>query len=149
MLTVSTITAQQAADIEARLTKFNNWLGKRTSYKWEDIPADVRHVSNEERSQLEVYEFVHNPPERYFLYIRMDTDPAGQWNRTGIATTWAGEKLGDVRAGHRYRSNMGDVRVPVRIRAINGRTYVGTFYQSSGDYARVRLAKGADQETLG
>jgi hypothetical protein len=34
---------------------------------------------------------------------------------------------------------MGDKRQPIDIYAINGKKYHGTYYKSSGDYARVKL----------
>lgn len=98
-------------------------------------------VSNEERSAVEVYEFAHNIPDKYFLYVKRDSAPyPGGKPGYGIATTWTGDKLGDVIFGTSFRSNFGDTRVPIRMRGINGRWYVGTYYESAGDYARVRLA---------
>lgn len=88
--------------------------------------------ANRLRSAVEVYEFVQKPPREYVLYI--DRGRAK-------ATTWTGEVLGDVSFGQEYGTNMGDRRVPVRVRAINGRTYAGTYFKSAGDYARVRLVK--------
>jgi len=134
------IIPQQAQDIRTRNETLNKWIdtirNKKTgwaSYKPEDKPADVPDVSNEERSALEVFEFVTNPPDKYFLYIN-------EKNRT--ATTWTGEKLGDVGFGCEYRDNFGGKRVPITVYAINGRTYHGTYYKSSGDYARIRAKKG-------
>jgi hypothetical protein len=86
-------------------------------------------ITNEERSAIEVFEFMRDKPERYFLYIN---------EARGIATTWTGAKLGVVWLGRRYRDNFGGERVSISIRAINGESYSGTFYKSSGDYARVR-----------
>ena len=102
------------------------------SYREEDRPATVPAVSNDERSAIEVYEFVSNPPERYFLYVNEDA-------RT--VTTWTGEKLGDLLRGDGYYSSFGDMRVPVTVHAINGRTYHGTYYKSAGSYARVKMAR--------
>jgi hypothetical protein len=88
--------------------------------------------TNDERSAAELYEFVTNPPDKYFLYI----DEAKR-----IATTWTGEKLGTVGFGREYRDNFGGKRVPISVYAVNGRTYHGTYFKSSGDYARVKMAK--------
>jgi hypothetical protein len=71
-------------------------------------------------------------PKKYFLYI--DT-------KLNIATTWTGQKLGDVSFGNPYRSNMRDIRIPIRVYALNGEEYYGTFYKSAGDYARITLCK--------
>lgn len=53
------------------------------------------------------------------------------------------EKLraGRVTFGREYRDSFGGRRVPIWIDAINGRRYAGTYFKSSGDYARVKLLK--------
>ena len=133
------ITPEQAQDIRTRNAALNQWIdtirGKNgwASYKPEDKPANVPDVSNEERSALEVFEFVSNPPDKYFLYIN---------EKDHTATTWTGEKLGNVSFGREYRDNFGGKRIPVNVYAINGKTYHGTYYKSSGDYARVRVKNG-------
>jgi len=134
------ITPQQAADIRARNDALMAWVdsirGKSgwASYKPEDKPSNIPDVTNDERSALEVFEFVTNPPDRYFLYI----NPQKQ-----TATTWTGETLGQVSFGREYRDNFGGKRVPIMVRAVNGRVYHGTYFKSSGDYARIRVQKGA------
>jgi len=137
------LTPAQAADIRAKIDRFEAWLGDRRSYRPEEVPADLPQVSNEDRSALEVFDFVNDPPRRYFLYIK-EGNPAQAAPLVGQATTWTGDRLGYVRFGRSWRSNMGDTRVPVTITAINGRVYVGTYFKSAGDYARVRLAKGGN-----
>jgi hypothetical protein len=137
------ITPEQAADIRKRNDALNAWIDtirdKRTgwaSYKPEDKPSHVPDVSNDERSALEVYDFVTNPPDKYFLYVNQE-------KRT--ATTWTGDLLGQITFGREYRcpafGGFSSRRIPVTVRAINGRVYVGTYYKSSGDFARVRLSK--------
>jgi hypothetical protein len=136
------ITAEQAADIRQRNDALMAWVdsirGKNgwASYRPEDKPAHVPDVSNEERSALEVFEFVQNPPDKYFLYIN---------ETTYAATTWTGDKFGDVRFGRAYKcpafGGFSSTRVPVTIRAINGVTYHGTYYKSSGSFARIRQSK--------
>lgn len=132
------ITPQQAADIRQRNDALMAWVdsvrGKNgwASYKPEDKPAHVPDVSNNERSALEVFDFITNPPEKYFLYIN-----EGQ----GTATTWTGETLGHVTFGREYRDNFGGKRQPVWIRGINGLKYHGTYYKSSGNFARIRISK--------
>jgi hypothetical protein len=133
------ITFEQATDIRQRNDALMAWIdsirGKNgwASYRPEDKPAHVPDVTNEERSALEVFEFVSNPPDKYFLYI-------SEANRT--ATTWTGDTLGQVSFGREYRNNFGGKRVPITVRCINGHLYHGTYYKSSGDYARIRLSKG-------
>jgi hypothetical protein len=132
------ITPEQAADIRQRNDVLMSWIdsirGKNgwASYRPEDKPANVPDVTNEERSALEVFEFCATPPERYFLYISED-------NQT--ATTWTGDVLGEVSFGREYRDNFGGKRVPVWIRGINGKQYHGTYYKSSGNFARIRQSK--------
>jgi hypothetical protein len=135
------LRAQYDAYETARET-FNPTRFKRGGeYSPEDIAAICklanveRAITNEERSALEIFDFVRNVPECYFLYVD---------EKTSKATTWTGESLGTIVFGHEYKSpafNAWSVRVPVRIRAINGRTYSGTYYKSAGSYARVRLCK--------
>ena len=88
--------------------------------------------TNEERSAVEVYEFVHDAPDRYFVYVNKDTKEA---------TTWTGDKLGAVVFGREYRDNFGGKRIPITVFAINGTKYHGTYYASSGDYARIKRSK--------
>ncbi len=143
---------QQYEETKARNKAFEEWInsirGKNgwASYKKEDIPANVPRVTNEERSALEVYEFRMNAPEKYFLYIKESTysgcgnvPPIGS---EAIATTFMGDRLGTVFMGNAFRDNFGGTRVPIRILAINGRTYAGTYFKSAGSYARVKLCKG-------
>ena len=136
------ITPDQAADIRERNNALMAWVdsirGKNgwASYRPENKPPDVPDVSNEERSALEVFEFCTNPPDKYFLYISCEKQSA---------TTWTGDLLGHVSFGREYRDNFGGRRVPVTVRAINGRTYHGTYFKSSGDFARIRQSKQSAQ----
>jgi hypothetical protein len=136
---------KQYRELIKRINKFEQWRGNRTSYRTADVPVGLA-VTNEERSAVEVYEFVENPPERYFLYIKQETCQTvlgGDHNVSGRATTWTGEPLGDVGFGREFRSNWGDRRIDINVYAINGRTYNGTYYKSAGDYARVKMCKGS------
>jgi hypothetical protein len=92
--------------------------------------------SHDEISALEVYEFRHNPPTRYFAYVHQ----AGHY--PDYITTWTGEILGEVLTfGAAYHSNMGDVRQNIKVLGINGKHYSGTYYKSSGDYCRLKMTK--------
>jgi len=132
------ITAEQAAGIRQRNDALMLWVdsirGKNgwASYRPEDKPTNVPDVSNEERSALEVFEFCQTPPDKYFLYIR---------EKDHTATTWTGDVLGQVSFGREWRDSFGGRRVPVTVRAINGHTYHGTYFKSSGDFARIRQSK--------
>ena len=110
------------------------WAG-RTSMSAEEsaaLPASAQ-ITNDERSALECFEFCAAVPDSYFCYIN---------ERSQVASTWTGDRLGHVTFGRQWRDNFGGVRVPITVRAINGRTYHGTYYKSSGDYARLKLSKG-------
>jgi hypothetical protein len=132
------ITPEQAQDIRTRNDALMAWVdsirGKNgwASYRPEDKPAHIPNVTNEERSALELFDFVTNPPDKYFLYIN---------TATRKATTWTGDVLGHVFFGREWRDNFGGRRVPITISAINGRVYHGTYFKSSGDFARIRQSK--------
>lgn len=107
--------------------------GKRNYVTQEDAAQLPPSPTNEERSAIEVYEFCADIPDKYFLYVCPEKN---------TVTTWIGDTLGHITQwGDTFRSNMGDRRRNIRFSAINGRTYAGTFYEDSGDYARVRLVK--------
>lgn len=108
-------------------------------------PAEMREIeriagckapTNEERSALEVYDFVHSPPDKYFLYVD---------DKTGKAITFMGDVLGSVERGRSYKSpafGSTSTRVPIKVYGINGVIYSGTYFSSAGSYARVKRVKG-------
>ena len=98
------------------------------------LPPDA---TNKEKSAVEVYEFVHDPPDRYFAYVN---------EKTNSLNTWTGVRLGTVTFGTPYRAVFGDTRVPIGVKAINGLVYHGTYYKSAGDYARIRLTKQSERQ---
>lgn len=136
------ITADEHKRLRDRIDRYESarqtHFPKQCCFTPEDIARVVsvagvdRAPTNEERSAVEVFEFHSDPPQRYFLYINQEKR---------IATTWTGDKLGDVSFGRAWRDNFGGERVPISVRAINGRSYHGTYYRSSGDYARITLSK--------
>lgn len=102
------------------------------SYNSHDVPDHLR-LTNEQRSAIEVYEFITDPPIKYFAYVNSTTQKI---------TTWTGEKLGDIVAKNRsWTSNLGDRRKNLTIKAINGKMYYGTYYYDSGDYVRMKQYK--------
>jgi hypothetical protein len=127
------ITQQQANAIRERDVALKAWLGERRSYRQEELPESVVPPTNDELSALEVFEFCRDKPDNYFLYISKNQL---------FATTWVGEKLGTVvQMGKPWSDNFGGTRVHIRISAINGAVYSGTYYKSSGDYARVKRVR--------
>lgn len=139
------ITYNTHEDYKLALEKLSQYDAAANKYRADNktngIPIEIcasfpfaSEVSNEMRSAIEVYEFINTPPNKYFLYIN---------EKEGIAMTWTGQKLGRVTFGQTYRSNLGDKRQSVSIWAINGHTYYGTYYKSSGNYARIKMRKSA------
>lgn len=95
--------------------------------------ADI--IDNDLRSAIEVYEFINDPPKNYFVYINA---------KELTVTTWTGQRLGTLTfLGPKYRDNFGGQRQSVSLKAINGFRYSGTYYTSSGDYARIKINKPA------
>lgn len=115
-------------------------------HKTNGIPSKVAEtfpfadkVDNELRAKIEVWEFLNDIPETYFLYIN-----EAKWE----ATNWTGVKLGKVSFGKEYSDNFGGRRVPVSVYAINGKTYHGTYYKSAGNYARIKLYKNQSNKKM-
>ena len=100
------------------------------------LPDNCTH---KEISSIEVYEFVNDPPDKYFAYIGVyPKSPNGEM------TTWMGEKLGRVLLWNTWRSNFGDQRVSIDVWGINGIKYHGFYYKSAGDYCRITAYKNQD-----
>jgi hypothetical protein len=95
--------------------------------------------TNDEISSIEVYEFVNNPPDKYFGYIK--TPEIGNM---GEMITWTGENLGSVLLWNTWRSNFGDTRVSIDVWGINGIKYHGFYYKSAGDYCRIQAYKNQE-----
>ena len=129
------MTAELAADIRRRDEALCTWLGKRTSYHPDELPADINPPTNEERSAVEVFEFMRDKPDKYVVYVKVTN------GRVCEAVTWTGEIYGRGTVGREYTSNMGDKRRSIRFLAITGDTYAGTYYCGTSDYARVRKVK--------
>lgn len=138
-------------DARGRLAAYDAWAEQfKGRSGWTCIPGDAVapvQVSNDDRSAIERFEFCAAVPFSYFLYIALPegatVERARVMGASGLATTWTGERLGRVTFGRPYHDNFGGKRVPVWIDAINGRCYHGTYFQSAGDYARVKLTKAA------
>jgi hypothetical protein len=139
------ITDQQAKEIGARLKRYDRATKKFIKPNgWRVIPKEAVekltkrgiYVDNDERSRLEVYDFVKVKPVKYIAYVyEIDGRPAS-------ITTWTGEIIGRVTSVFpAYRSCFGDKRVNFRARMICGRTFSGTYYKSAGDYCRLKVFK--------
>jgi hypothetical protein len=126
------LTDQEYREARARYDAYQAWRGDRTVTDEATRPADVPNVTNDETSAIEVYEFVRDVPASYFAYVS---------TKTGKLTTWTGDELGAITFGSEWRDNFGGTRQAIRVKAINGRTYSGTYFKSAGDYARLRIVK--------
>jgi hypothetical protein len=88
-------------------------------------------VSNELRSAVEEFQWRHEPPDKYFLYIDETKKEA---------ITWTGQRLGSVFFGKTYYYG-GSKRVAITVQGSNGRKYHGTYFKGAGNYARIKLFK--------
>lgn len=122
---------------------YMDWVKAREyrGYKPDELPEELRSLTNEIRSQIEVYEWVNDPPEEYFAYVKNDSLEV---------TTWMGDRIGNFfHTGHHYEDveqtyldeNDEEVveyeRQEVRdiyVIGTNGVTYIGKYYFENGDY---------------
>jgi len=91
--------------------------------------------TTKEIGKIELYEWVHYPPNKYFIYIN---------EKDRKATTWNGEKLGDIGLSYPYKDNFGGTRINISVYGNNGVVYYGTYYKSAGFYAIIKAHKGQE-----
>lgn len=107
--------------------------GERESIeRWLGFP----YPSNESIGRLEVYQFLFDPPDRWFAYYNMD-------RVGGLITSFAADVLGRIESigsARRPFGRGGQIR-SVRVRAINGFHYNGTCAVEHGTYCRLRRGK--------
>lgn len=136
------ITAEQAAGIRQRHDAAQAWYRRhypRFAKRGGAVPVDPAapaRPTNEELSELELFEFVRDRPDRYFAYYDDDMKQV---------TTWMGQKLGDIiYKGPVYRTGWwpGARKQRVRVRAVTGDTYAGPCELDAGTYCRLRRMKG-------
>ena len=135
------ITNQKYLQLKNKIKQFEQWLDGRTSYSPSDIPPGVSNVTNAERSQVEVYEFVTNPPDRYFCYVKRNIAAPGVVDNKVTLTTWTGQILGYGYLGKCYFTGVRPFqskRYTLKFTGINEVKYKGVYYASSGDYCRIR-----------
>lgn len=96
-------------------------------------PSDF---ANRQRAELEL-EHLATGPERVFAYVKRP-EPGNPW----VITLWTGHYLGLAWVGPRSRMGFGhnSYRRPVTTRIL-GTLYHGWYYESSGDYCRLKRAK--------
>lgn len=137
---LGSLSPEEAADLRQRLDAATQWLRQhgQLSYDPKDpaLPDFVRdQPTNEERSALEVFEFLRDRPEKYFAYYTDDLT---------AVTTWMGDKLGDiVYRGPAYKVGFwpGATMRRVRVVAITGDRYAGVCNISGGTYCRLKRMK--------
>lgn len=136
MYKTSNISEEQYNEIKNRYDTYHEARKLLCGNRNYVTPADSEKlppsVSSDEISMLETYEFIKNPPQKYFAYVDF---------RGGYLTTWTGELLGEIDFISRWKSNMGDTRYSIRVHAVNGKEYYGTYYSSAGDYCRITMIK--------
>jgi hypothetical protein len=102
-------------------------------------PEECR-ISNDERGELELHHFMTEAPLHLFAYVTKNRK-TGAWQ----CNAWPGQPFGRVWVGDPYKSpgfyGRPSTRRSVTLFAVNGWIYSGTFYQSSGDYARLKRTK--------
>lgn len=126
--------------------KFNEWVDSirdkngYARYRYSDIPEHIKdfHLTNDEISSIEEYEFFHNPPDKYYLYA-FNID----FNHKYVGT-FTGRPLGKITfLGEKFKTGFfpGAERQYIKFIGINGYTYGGWYYCGSGDYCRVKKLK--------
>lgn len=97
------------------------------------------------RMLVEHYEVMHGLTQPRFAYVSEKADEPDKFHgaRGFYVTGWMGNVYGRLALGREYRGNFGDVRRSVSV-TINDREYYGTYFESAGDYCRLkpRKAKG-------
>ena len=137
------LTPEQYAEIKSRYdTRHALVVDYCKAHHTSGIPAEVYKdwptVTNDETSALEVYQFVTDPPDRYFAYVNHDEGDPG-YGKPCTITTWTGEPIAQGKFTSRlYINSMGDKRITFTAKGINGKVYNGTFYYSAGDYCRMK-----------
>ena len=135
------ISPEEYEELFDRQSRFKAWLGSRTSYRQEEVPENCR-ITNEERSAIEVFQFCRDKLSIYFVYIAPPIPNSSMVEKHYVhATTWIGDYLGRVYLGGEYTVHMPrggkSVRQSITMHGINGVRYYGTYYKSSGNYARI------------
>ena len=128
------VKKRQIADAyqtEAKKIMFRN--GKQTNYLTAEERKGLPKVTNADRSAIEVYEFKKDKPEKYTAYVNPEKRKV---------TTWTGQELGSIyEMGVPYRDNFGGERQNIKFKTDSGDRYSGTYFKSSGNYARFKKLK--------
>lgn len=94
--------------------------------------------ANKERGEVEAYDFKHKDTGADGSYFAYYNGNAAQH----LITTWMGDTLARVTwRGMPYRAGFGGTRINFRALGIDGKTYAGTYFTSSGNYVRMKRIK--------
>ena len=120
--------------LRQKLNRYNKLFNNRPTVSIPEIKTWPKNsqITNRERSLIQLYEFVIEKPTKYFAYV-CEVDKQ--------LITWTGNVLGTVRFVIEYKDSFGGTRVAITVKGINGIKYYGTYYKSSGDYARIKAYK--------
>lgn len=146
------ITRKRYNQIKDKLKRYESAQEELFPGKCSFSPKDIKTVckcahlrqapTNAERSSVEVFAFFHNKPKKYFAYV--EYHKREKWaSYTAKITTWTGDILGVAMIDRAYTSNMGDSRRRIRVKAINGESYYGIYFDSAGDYCKLTKYKNA------
>lgn len=113
-----------------------------------EVAREAVEIENRKRSLKEVADFEAGTFDVYFAYYHKPSDEHRQANiNAGIRvpctiTTWMGDLLATVKwTAPSYRCPFGDTRRNFAALGIDGRKWYGVYYESAGDYVRMRPYK--------
>ena len=92
--------------------------------------------TNDDREDISVFEFMRDKPDRLDCYV-------DEKNHTAIFWT-PRSTIGTVTFGRDYQTpafGSPSTRAPVTVHAVNGCVYAGTYFKSSGNYARLKKTR--------
>lgn len=104
---------------------------KRVDSVVKEILGDI--PINDAKEMVEIFDFVNEPPDKYFAYLNMEGNKV---------TTWTGGVLANVGYKKEMVSNFGDKRIYFRAFGINGVKYSAVCYGGNGCYVRMKRIKG-------
>lgn len=155
---MAVITPHEYDTLKIKQIAFSCWLDERGQrpYRDDEVPAHLRDFGNQQRSDIEIYEWHRDKPAKYFAYYRFDQVEAqgfslapGAVNRPfvdlpcGLITNFMGVELGRFTLGTKWHDNFGGRRFSFRMEGTNGCTYSGFGVLDSGTYVRMRRVKGS------
>lgn len=135
------IEANQAKAIREKLNEHeqarNNLFPNKCSFTPQEMDQLPPRPTNDELAQLEVYDWITNPPEKYFTYVtEVRNVPAsiGTWTSLplGIVTDYGRVVTCYTPSGGQYQKQH------ITVKGTNGYDYQGWYYCSTGTYARIK-----------